>query len=62
MTEKRFTIDEIMEIIDNSFYYYYLRFKHNMSRSEYLFFENIEDTIKKKVLNELLELEKELKE
>ena len=48
-----------MELIDDSFYYYYQRFHQNMSRTEYLFLDDIEDTIKKKVLHELIELEKE---
>lgn len=62
MTKKQFTRDEIMEIIDKSFYCYYQRYHHNMSRIEYLFFNDIQNWIGKKVLHDLLELEKEMKE
>ena len=62
MTGKQFTRDEIMEIIDESFFSYYERYHHNMTRIEYLFLNDIQNWIEKNVLHILLELEKEMKE
>lgn len=62
MTEKRITREEITNIVNKAYIQYYRLYGHDMSLTERLFFEDMQNTIINIVYERLGELEKELEE